>query len=77
MTQEQKELKCFKAVFEINKEEVSIIFYSTHEKLEETLKKIKLKLDVYNQTNCKIIACKEYDGSAYDFYWPRKLIESF
>ncbi|MGB9896197.1 MAG: hypothetical protein ACP5IT_06870 [Thermoproteota archaeon] len=76
MAQRSKGTKCFKAVFEINKEEISIIFYSTYEKLEATLKKIKLKLDIYNQTNCKIIECKEYDGSNYDFYWPSKLIES-
>lgn len=76
MTQRSKEIKCFKAIFEINREEVSIIFYSTYERLEETLKKIKLKLDTYNQTNCKIVECREYDGTGYDFYWPSKLIES-
>lgn len=75
MAKKNKETRCFKAIFEINKEEVSIIFYSTCEKLEETLNKIKLKLDTYNQTNCKILECKEYDGSEYDFYWPHKLIE--
>jgi hypothetical protein len=76
MIQRDKEVKCFKAIFEVNKEEVSIIFYSTYEKLNETLKKIKLKLDIYNQASCKVIECKEYDGSKYDFYWSSKLIES-
>lgn len=76
MNQSNKESRCFKATFEINNEEVSLIFYSTYENLGATLKKIKMKLDMYNQTNCKVKECKEYDGSGYDFYWSSKLIES-